>query len=194
MDLHQQPRQLSARYSAALEYANELHRGQVRKATGAPYIAHLLSVSALVLEYGGDEDEAIAALLHDSVEDQGGSATLAQVRARFGDRVAAIVAGCTELQWQPGGPRWRERKEEFIARLAEADDSVRLVVAADKLHNTYSYLRDYARFGDELWSRFKNGRAGLSWFVRAVWQALSARGELPILRELDTVLQRLENL
>jgi (p)ppGpp synthase/HD superfamily hydrolase len=183
---------LGKRYSAALEYAATLHREQRRKATGAPYLSHLLSVSALVLEYGGDEDEAIAALLHDAVEDQGGEATLLQIREQFGARVAQIVEGCTEEQWRQGGPKWRQRKDDFLTSLADADRSVRLVVAADKLHNAYSYLRDYARFGDVLWSRFKNGREGVTWFLRAAYDALRSGGEMPILRELDAVLARLE--
>ena len=187
-----QPTVLTERYSAALEYANELHRDQRRKGTGAPYLSHLLSVSALVLEYGGDEDEAIAALLHDAVEDQGGEATLAQIRELFGARVAHIVEGCTEEQWQERGRRWQERKDDFLAALAKADNSVRLVVAADKLHNAYSYLRDYERYGSMLWSRFKNGRDGVSWFLRAAHDAIKAGGDLPILHELDTAITRLE--
>jgi GTP pyrophosphokinase len=185
---------LGDRYSAAVDYASELHRAQRRKGTGTPYLSHLLSVSALVLEYGGDEDEAIAALLHDAVEDQGGSATLAQIRERFGDRVARIVEGCSEEQWEDRGRHWQERKDEFIARLAQADGSVRLVVAADKLHNAYSYLRDYEQFGSTVWSRFKNGKQGVIWFLRAAYEALRAHGERPILRELDAALARIESL
>jgi (p)ppGpp synthase/HD superfamily hydrolase len=185
---------LGERYSAALEFAHALHREQRRKGTGAPYISHLLSVSALVLEYGGGEDEAIAALLHDAVEDQGGLPTLEQIRQRFGVRVAQLVAGCTEEQWEARGRRWQQRKDDFISALEQADNGVRLVVAADKLHNAYSYLRDYERFGEALWSRFKNGREGVTWFLRTAHTALLAGGELPILHELDAAIGRIENL
>jgi len=181
---------LGERYSAALDYAAALHRDQRRKGTHAPYLSHLLSVSALVLEYGGDEDEAIAALLHDAVEDQGGQATLLEIQERFGARVAEIVVGCTEERGRP----WQERKDDFIARLRTADDSVRLVVAADKLHNAYSYLRDYERFGDALWPRFKNGQQGVVWFLRSASEALRGGGDMPILRELDAALARLESI
>lgn len=185
---------LGPRFGVALQFAHELHAGQERKGTGAPYISHLLSVTALVLEYGGDEDEAIAALLHDAVEDQGGPATLERIRDLFGARVAEIVAGCTEEQWEERGRKWRERKDDFIASLGRADGSVRLVVAADKLHNAYSYVRDYERFGDGLWTRFRDGRAGVTWFLSAVADALRAGGEMPILVELDTAVGRLKSL
>jgi GTP pyrophosphokinase len=185
---------LGERYGEALVFAHELHREQRRKGTGAPYISHLLSVSSLVLEYGGDEDEAIAALLHDAVEDQGGLETLERIRARFGTRVAAIVAGCTEEQWEERGRHWQERKDAFISALGQADRSVRLVVAADKLHNAYSYLRDHERFGDALWSRFRNGRQGVTWFLRTAYGALLAGGDMPILLELDAAIRRIEGL
>jgi GTP pyrophosphokinase len=188
------PTALTTRYDAALLLASELHRAQRRKGSGAPYLSHLLCVSALVLEYGGDEDEAIAALLHDAVEDQGGAPTLERIAAEFGPRVAAIVAGCTEEQYQERGLRWRERKDNFIASLADADPSVRLIVAADKLHNASSYLRDYALQGPAVWTRFKDGHAGVSWFLRAVADALAAAGGMPILRELDEAISRIEAL
>ena len=129
-----------------------------------PYIAHLLAVAALVLEHGGDEDEAIAALLHDAIEDQGGHAARRQIAERFGPRVAAIVEGATETDLQPKPP-WRERKEEHLARLHEADRSVQLVVAADKLHNARSLIADYGRLGEALWSHFRGGKAGTLWYL-----------------------------
>jgi (p)ppGpp synthase/HD superfamily hydrolase len=185
---------LTERFTAAVEYAQQLHASQRRKGSGAPYLAHLLSVAALVLEYRGSEDEAIAALLHDAVEDQGGARTLEEIRRRFGDRVADTVAGCTEEQWHEHGRKWRERKDAFLDALRHADASVRLVVAADKLHNAYSYLRDYAQQGPAVWSSFKDGHRGVTWFLRSACDALRAGGDMPILQELDAVVGRLEHI
>ena len=123
---------LGPRSAEALVYAARLHAGQTRKASGTPYVAHLLGVASLVLEAGGDEEEAIAALLHDAVEDQGGAAVRQEIRQRFGDRVAAIVDGCSDAETVPKPP-WRQRKERFLASLHEADAAVLRVAAADKL-------------------------------------------------------------
>ena len=144
-----------------------MHAEQRRKLSGEPYLAHLLAVAAIVMEHGGNEDEAIAALLHDAVEDQGGLATLEEIRRRFGRPVAEIVDGCTDAAETPKPP-WRQRKEAFIARLTNAPASVRLVVAADKLHNARSILRDYRRLGESLWGHFRGGREGTLWYYRAV--------------------------
>ena len=133
--------QLSDRFTEALTFAAELHADQVRKGSGTPYLAHLLGVASIVLEYGADEDEAIAALLHDAIEDRGGAQTREEIRRRFGDWVTEIVDGCTDSDRQPKSP-WRQRKEAYIARLPQASKSVRLVSAADKLYNTRSLLKD----------------------------------------------------
>src|SRR3954465_6954449 len=125
---------LSGRFDEAFQFASELHRTQTRKSSGTPYISHLMAVTAIALEYGATENEAIAALLHDAVEDQGGAPVLAEIRGRFGDEVADIVDGCTDTD-QVHKPSWWPRKERFIERLVSAPYSVRLVVAADKLHN-----------------------------------------------------------
>src|ERR1700677_4197364 len=138
---------LTERVAEALSWAATLHQAQARKASPIPYVAHLLAVASLVLEHGGDEDEAIAALLHDAIEDQGGQATRQQIAERFGARVARIVEGATEGDLQPKPP-WRERKEAHLTRLLEADRSVQLVVAADKLHNVRSLILDYGRLGE----------------------------------------------
>jgi (p)ppGpp synthase/HD superfamily hydrolase len=140
----------------ALLYASRLHRNQVRKGTSTPYITHLLAVASIVGENGGTEDEVVAALLHDAPEDQGGEATLRDIRLRFGDEVAEIVDGCTDTYQDPKPP-WRERKERYLAHLANAPDSVRLVSSADKLHNARSVLSDYMLVGEDLWTRF-NGK------------------------------------
>ncbi len=132
------------RFHDALSYASRLHAAQRRKGGQVPYVAHLLAVTAIVLEHGGNEDEAVAALLHDAVEDQGGAPRLAEIRARFGVVVADIVAGCTDADTTPKPP-WQERKDRYLAHLPAAGRSVQLVAAADKLHNLRSLIEDYRR-------------------------------------------------
>jgi (p)ppGpp synthase/HD superfamily hydrolase len=183
---------LSQRFTEALTWAATLHRSQERKANATPYVAHLLAVAGLVLEHGGDEDEAIAALLHDAIEDQGGHATRLQIAERFGPRVAAIVEGATESDLQPTPP-WRARKEAHLASLAQADRSVQLVAAADKLHNARSLIADYGRLGEAIWSHFRGGKTGTLWYYRAAAAALpNAPAEL--LAELESTIARLERL
>lgn len=187
---------LTKRFATAVAYAVDLHRDQERKGSGIPYVAHVLGVSSLVLEHGGDEDEAIAALLHDSVEDQGGEHRLADVRVRFGDRVAEIVLGCTDAVTDPKPP-WRERKEAYVAHLREASSSVRLVAAADKLYNARCIVADYRAVGDALWSRFSGGRDGVRWYYHALCEALSRPDESPrmaLVAELDRTVLELEAL
>jgi len=187
---------LSDRFYAALDYAARLHGGQQRKGTAVPYVSHLMAVASLVLEHGGDEDEAIAALLHDAVEDQGGRETAADIDARFGRRVAEIVAGCTDADTQPKPP-WRPRKEAHLARLRDSSPSVRLVVTADKLHNARSITLEYRASGEALWSRFSGGREGTLWYYRAAVEALTAAGPergSALLRELARVVEELERL
>jgi (p)ppGpp synthase/HD superfamily hydrolase len=184
---------LSARFEEALILAVQWHAGQVRKETTIPYIAHLLGVASIVLEQGADEDEAIAALLHDAVEDQGGVIALGEIRRRFGDRVAEIVAGCTDA-WTTPKPPWRERKEAYIAHLRQASASVRLVSAADKLHNARSILADYRASGDALWSRFNGGKEGTLWYYRALVETLQAADPTPLVEELDRVVSEIERL
>ncbi|MGA8689517.1 MAG: HD domain-containing protein [Methyloceanibacter sp.] len=151
---------LTDRFDRALIYATHVHGGQIRKGTSTPYIAHLLAVAATVLEYGGDEDIAIAALLHDSVEDQGGKARLEDVRNRFGQRVARIVEACSDSLADTGrGERkahWQERKEAYLAHLREADEDILRVSLADKVHNARAILRDLRKsdVGDKVWARF----------------------------------------
>ena len=144
---------LSTRFEEALILATRLHAGQVRKGTTIPYIAHLLGVTSIVLEHGGDEEEAIAALLHDAAEDQGGKAILEDIRGRFGYGVAEIVEGCTDA-WTDPKPPWRERKQAYVAALRRASASVRLVSSADKLHNARAILGDYRALGEAVWERF----------------------------------------
>lgn len=184
---------LSSRFESALVYAARLHALQTRKASDVPYVAHLLAVASLVIEHGGDEDEAIAALLHDAIEDQGGAATRAAIAEQFGPRVAEIVEGCTDTDVQPKPP-WRARKEAHLAHIRSASDSVRLVIAADKLHNARSLLGDYRRVGDAMWERFSGARDGTLWYYRAVADALATGWSHSLVDELARVLDELERL
>jgi (p)ppGpp synthase/HD superfamily hydrolase len=187
------PTELSEPFYAALDYAARLHAEQRRKASDVPYVAHLLAVAALVLEHGGSQTEAIAALLHDAVEDQGGPPVLDEIQRRFGNEVARIVAACTDTDQDPKPP-WRARKEAHIAHVAAADVSVRLVIAADKLHNARSILSDLRELGDAVWSRFSGGRDGTLWYYQAMLEALETAGrEHPaLLAELRRAVEQLE--
>jgi GTP pyrophosphokinase len=184
---------LTPRFDEALVFAGHLHRCQVRKGTTIPYVSHLLAVAALVLEHGGGEDEAIAALLHDAVEDQGGAATRAAIACRFGEHVAVVVDGCTDAETVPKPP-WRARKEAHLAHLRSASPSVRLVVAADKLHNARAILADYRLLGEALWGRFAGGRAGTLWYYRELAGVLRAGGSIPLVDELERTVGELERL
>lgn len=184
---------LTSRFEEALVFATQLHTEQTRKGTSTPYISHLLAVTALVLENGGNEDEAIAALLHDAIEDQGGAATREEIRRRFGNTVVAIVNGCTDAEVIPKPP-WRARKEAYIAHLRSASSSVHLVSAADKLHNARAVLADYRVLGDSLWQRFNGGKEGTLWYYRAATNALKDAGMNPIIEELERVVSELEYL
>ena len=169
---------LSARFEEALTYAARLHRKQMRKGTDIPYVSHLLAVASIVLEYGGDEDEAIAALLHDGPEDQGGSRVLDEIRESFGPRVASIVEACSDSMTESPDDKegWRERKERYIRHLRETtDQSVYLVSVADKLHNGRAIASDVRSFGPSVWGRFKGGREGTIWNYRALLGAYEAR-------------------
>jgi (p)ppGpp synthase/HD superfamily hydrolase len=158
---------MTPRFDEALVYAAQLHRHQRRKVGGTPYIAHLLSVAALVLEDGGDEDEAIAALLHDAVEDQGGAETLAEIRQRFGETVAEIVNGCSESAVRPKPP-WKERKEKFLESLRNASPQVYRITMADKLHNARCMLQEYRNSGEQIWNQFRGGKEGTLWFLNSI--------------------------
>lgn len=184
---------LSSRFTEALTYATELHSKQVRKGSGVPYIAHLLGVTSIALEYGANEDEAIAALLHDAVEDQGGESTRAEIYRRFGNTVIEIVDGCTDAETIPKPP-WRERKEAYIAHIFNASSSELLVSCADKLHNARSILNDYRVLGEAVWERFKGGKEGTLWYYRALVEAFRQTGSTPLLEELERVVLELEQL
>jgi len=184
---------LTSRFESALVYAAQLHATQTRKASDVPYVGHLLAVASLVIEQGGDEDEVIAALLHDAIEDQGGAATRAAITERFGPVVAEIVEGCTDTDVQPKPP-WRARKEAHLEHIRAASNSVRLVIAADKLHNARSLVHDYRRVGDAMWERFSGGRDGTLWYYRAVAEALGSGWSHALVDELARELDELDRL
>ncbi len=180
---------LTERFEDALRFAAHLHARQKRKGTAVPYVAHLLSVTSLVLENGGDEDQAIAALLHDAVEDQGGKPTLQEIRRRFGERVARIVDGCSDSYGHPKPP-WRKRKEDYLTHLRQADAEIRLVSLADKLHNARSILRDLRQAGLQSLSRFNGGRSGTLWYYHSLVNIFQDLDDSPMVAELaDTVAE-----
>jgi (p)ppGpp synthase/HD superfamily hydrolase len=184
---------LSPKFEQAIHYAILIHAGQTRKDTGIPYLAHLLGVASIALEYGADENEAIGALLHDAGEDAGGAGRIADIRHRFGDAVADIVQGCTDSVTTPKPP-WRKRKEDYIAHLAKASPSVRLVSASDKLHNARAILRDYRMIGELLWPRFAGGKDGVLWYYRALVTTYRQAGASELVEELDRTVQEIERL
>jgi (p)ppGpp synthase/HD superfamily hydrolase len=176
------PVELTERFDQAMLLASELHRAQRRKNNDVPFVAHLLGVTSIVLEHGGDEDEAIAALLHDAVEDQGGEATLALIRERFGNHVAEIVAALSDSFADTNvsaKPPWRPRKETYLSHLATANPSVLLISCADKLYNTRSLLRELVQHGDDVWTMFRGGREGTLWYYRSLVQIFRQRPEAP---------------
>jgi len=177
----------------AFLFAAEKHSGQTRKASSIPYLAHLIGVASLVLEAGGDEDLAIAALLHDVVEDCGGAPMLKEVRRRFGPRVAKVVEGCTDADTYPKPP-WRERKEKYIRHLRRADSETRLVSAADKLNNVRSILSDYRNLGEAVWLRFNGGREGTLWYYRTLRDEFLRHKPNRITRDLELAVNELQSL
>lgn len=186
---------LTSAFEKALVYAYRVHAGQKRKGSGVPYISHLLAVAALVLEAGGSETEAIAALLHDAVEDQGGWERLAEIKEEFGPEVTAIVEGCSDAFEEPK-PEWWERKKRYLAHLPGASASVLLVSAADKLHNARSILVDYRDIGEEIWSRFKTGKEGTLWYYQELARVYRQSAKLPaaLVDELERVVAELVRL
>src|SRR4051812_16589564 len=190
-------RRISTRFTEGLVLAAELHAGQRRKGQGPPYVAHLLGVTAIAFDYGATEDEAIAALLHDAIEDAPPSLGAAGVRRliddRFGATVLGIVEGCTDADEWPKPP-WRARKHSYIEHLAHADASTLLVSACDKLHNVRSIVRDYRLLGDDIWNRFSPdaGMPGTVGYYRGLVAAFRARqhdasaGFRRLLDELDS--------
>ncbi|MDA2929461.1 HD domain-containing protein [Acidobacteria bacterium AH-259-O06] len=187
---------MSDRLEEAFLYAAKLHSDQKRKGADIPYISHLMAVAAIVLEHGGNEEEAIAALLHDTVEDQGGRTRLLEIRKRFGDKVASIVDGCTDSYAKTASEKedWAKRKKEYLAHLPEADASTRLVSAADKLHNVRAILRDYRKEGEKLWERFKGGKDGTLSYYTSLVKIFRETGPQELAEELGRVVRELKHL
>jgi (p)ppGpp synthase/HD superfamily hydrolase len=185
------PPKLGSRLERAFRYAAEKHKGQTRKQTAVPYLSHLMAVASLVLEAGGDEDMAIAAFLHDVVEDCGGMPRLREIRRQFGPKVAKIVEGCSDSFGDPK-PEWLERKKNYLQEVRKADRQTRLVSAADKLHNVRTVLTDYRQQGEAIWSRFKGGREGTLWYYRAISDEFQRGKPNRITRELAIEVAELE--
>jgi len=165
---------LSRQFEKALTYATRIHGGQLRKKTRIPYIAHILGVAAIAMEYGANETEAIGALLHDAVEDCGGAKRLRDIERKFGKDVAKIVEGCTDTDQTPKPP-WLERKKAYVVHVRHAPIPTKLVSASDKLHNVRAILMDYRKEGERLWSRFNGGKQGALWYYRALVNAFSGK-------------------
>jgi (p)ppGpp synthase/HD superfamily hydrolase len=182
---------LTDKFDDALVFAHTLHRRQKRKGTRIPYISHLLAVASLVIENGGDEEQAIAALLHDAVEDQGGIETLEMIRVRFGRRVSRIVKDCSDA-WVLPKPEWRKRKEDHLAHLQHAPADSLLVSLGDKVHNALAIRRDRDEFGEAVWSRFNGGKEGTLWYYRSLSDCFSDRLPGPLANELGRIVEELE--
>ncbi len=185
---------LGPRFANALSYTANLHATQLRKGTKTPYVSHLLAVAALAIEYGANEDEAIAALLHDSIEDQGGPEVRRRITALFGQTVADIVEGCTDTDLTPKPP-WRERKERYISHVSETSPSVRLVSMCDKLHNARSLIMDLRGKRADLWSRFSAGRDETCWYYRQLVNAFrdALKRDEPSSLRMSELLEELEH-
>lgn len=184
---------LTFRFKRALIYASRLHGGKLRKKTKIPDIGHILGVTAIALEYGANETEAIAALLHDTAEDAGGRKRWQDIRRRFGVAVAKIVDGCTDTYEEPKPP-WLERKKAYIRHVRHAPVSTKLVSAADKLQNVRSLLRNYRDEGDRLWKRYHCGKEGALWYYRALVKAFTGKQIKSLVRDLDLAVTELECL
>jgi GTP pyrophosphokinase len=184
---------LTERFAEALVFAFQLHAAQKRKASQVPYFAHLMSVCAIVLEYGGDEDQAIAALLHDAVEDQGGKKVLTEIEQRFGYTVAEIVQSVSDSDKQPKPP-WKERKVQYLEHLPEAPEKVWLISQADKLHNLRDILATYRIMGEKTWERFRGGKEGTLWYYRSLVTFFRDNGNPSLGQELERVFAELERL
>ena len=190
---------LTDRFDRALHLASDHHRRQLRRGTEIPYVSHLLGVTALALEMGGSEDEAIAALLHDAVEDGGGEPMLEHIRGEFGADVARIVRANSDVI-SPPKPPWLERKRAYVASIGDKLPDELRVSLADKLHNMRTIVRDYRTHGNVVWTRFRAGEEGVRWYYRAMYDALSERradlgpAALPVLDELGWHVDELDRL
>jgi (p)ppGpp synthase/HD superfamily hydrolase len=190
------PPRLTERFFAAGALANEVHGDHRRLGTQIPYAAHLMIVAGLVLEDGGDETQAIAALLHDAVEDGGGRPMLEHIRAQFGTEVAAVVEACSDSLDPHDTRTWRERKASYLAHLPHVTVEGALRVAlADKVHNARSIVRDYRAEGHALWDRFTNKTVDDQlWYYGALLEFFATRRPGPLVEDLRRALAELEHL
>jgi (p)ppGpp synthase/HD superfamily hydrolase len=168
---------ISPKFLEALGYSFDIHKAQLRKGTKIPYIAHLLAVCAIVIEYGGEEEHAIAALLHDAAEDGGGEAVLCEIELRFGRRVAGIVKACSDsiTENESDKPDWKLRKEFYLSSIREKHYDALIVSLADKIHNSRSIANDLRVIGEAVWERFKGGREGTLWYYKLLLNRFEAR-------------------
>lgn len=181
---------LGQRFADAVAYASWLHRDQDRKGTTIPYMSHLLGVASLVLDQGGDEDEAIAALLHDALEDQWRRTSREEILERFGQKVTRIVLACSDSL--AGEKRdWKPRKEEYLQHLREQPDEVLRVSLADKLHNGRAIVADLRTVGDDLWGRFTGTPAQQAWYYGSLLEIFSQRQVSPLVTEFAVVVDEL---
>ena len=179
---------LTRRFDAAFAYAHETHAGHTRKGSGVPYLGHLMGVASIVIDDGGTEDEAIAALLHDAPEDRGGRPRLEDIRARFGDTVAAIVEDCTDSWTEPKEP-WAERKQRYAQHARTLPPSSLRVSAADKVHNAYAILRDLRNTGEQVWDRFNAGPDDVLAYYQSLVRAYREAGGGRLVDELDRIVR-----
>ena len=182
---------LTERFFDAVRYAGDAHAGQFRKGTNAPYIGHLMGVASIVLDAGGDEDEAIAALLHDAAEDAGGRERLDDIRARLGDRVARLVEACTDA-WTTPKPAWIERKRAYVEHARQLTPDELRVSAADKVHNAYAILRDLRNVGEGVWDRFNASPADILNYYRSLVRSYREAGGGTLVDELDRIVRGIE--
>ena len=182
---------LTPRFDEAMRYAREVHAGQDRKGTGVPYLSHLLGVSSIVLDDGGNEDEAIAALLHDAAEDHGGRPRLEDIRSRFGGAVAKIVEDCTDT-WDTPKPPWAERKRAYADHARSLPASSLRVSAADKVHNTYAILRDLRNDGEAVWARFRAAPDDVLAYYQSLVRSYREAGGGKLVDELERIVRGIE--
>jgi (p)ppGpp synthase/HD superfamily hydrolase len=179
---------LSTRLDEAFAYARSVHQGQTRKGTDAPYLGHLIGVTSIVLDDGGSEDEAIAALLHDAAEDHGGRERLEDIRRRFGDAVAGIVEDCTD-SWETPKPPWADRKRAYVEHARHLSPASLRVSAADKMHNSYAILRDLRNVGDQVWDRFSAPADDVVAYYDGLVRAFRESGGGRLVDELDRIVR-----
>ena len=185
---------LTPRFAQGLAMAIEAHAQQFRKGTTIPYVSHPMAVASIALEYGADEDQAIAALLHDAVED-GGPIYIDRIQHSFGDRVLQIVMGCTDGVPDASGQKsdWKQRKVAYINHLAEASDDVLLVCGSDKLHNARAIVTDMERIGDQVFERFTASKDQTLWYYRSLTEIFDSR-QAPMTPSLKLVVQRMGHI